>query len=63
MMRLLGVVMVIWAGLARGVLAQSSDGIVWVQIAAQPTLAAAAERAADYAADLPDVNGFSLGNG
>ena len=63
MMRLLGVVMVIWAGLARGVLAQSSDGIVWVQIEAQPTLAAAAERAAEYAADLPDVNGFSLGNG
>ena len=37
------------------------DDIVWVQIEAQPNLAAATERARAYAADLEDVNGFSLG--
>ena len=37
--------------------------IAWVQIEAQPTLAAAQERARIYAATLPDVNGFALGSG
>ncbi len=35
----------------------------WVQIEAQPSLTAAEERARAYAANLPDVNGFSLGGG
>ena len=37
--------------------------IAWVQIEAQPTLAAAQERARIYSATLPDVNGFALGSG
>ena len=35
----------------------------WVQIEAQPSLNAAEARARDYAGNLPDVNGFSLGGG
>lgn len=56
--------MVVWAvlvALATQVMAQN-DG-VWVQIEAQPTLNSALERASDYAAELPDVNAFSLGSG
>lgn len=36
---------------------------VWIQIEAQPNLNTATERAREYAANLPDVNGFSLGGG
>nr|WP_299373669.1 serine protease [uncultured Tateyamaria sp.] len=36
---------------------------VWIQVEAQPSLATATQRAQDYAAELPDVNGFSLGGG
>ena len=39
----------------------AQDNVVWVQIEAQPSLAEASERARIYAADLPDVNGFTLG--
>ncbi len=35
----------------------------WVQIEAQPSLAEARDRARDYAGQLEDVNGFSLGAG
>lgn len=41
----------------------AQDDAVWVQIEAQPTLNSALERARDYAAELPDVNAFSLGRG
>lgn len=40
-----------------------SDEVVWVQIEAQPSLAAATDRARAYATLLEDVNGFSLGGG
>lgn len=50
--------LVAWLGAA---LAQ--EEVVWVQIEAQPNLADATERARFFAADLPDVNGFSLGGG
>ncbi len=43
--------------------AVAQEDVVWVQIEAQPSLAAAQDRARAYAADLPDVNGFSLGGG
>jgi peptidoglycan hydrolase-like protein with peptidoglycan-binding domain len=36
---------------------------VWVQIEALPTLNRATDRARDYAATLPNVNGYSLGSG
>ncbi|MEM6303567.1 MAG: serine protease [Pseudomonadota bacterium] len=42
---------------------QSPDDIVWVQIEAQPSLAAATNRARVYAGILEDVNGFALGGG
>lgn len=35
----------------------------WVQIEAQPSLISAEDRARAYAAELPDINGFSLGGG
>ncbi|MET4100663.1 peptidoglycan hydrolase-like protein with peptidoglycan-binding domain [Roseovarius sp. MBR-78] len=38
-------------------------GEVWVQIEAQPTLAEAQASARRYARDLPDVNGFAVGQG
>lgn len=41
----------------------AQDDVVWVQIEAQPNLNAALERARDYAGQLEDVNGFSLGGG
>ncbi|MRU14452.1 peptidoglycan-binding protein [Roseovarius sp. A21] len=37
------------------------DGLAWVQIEAQPSLAQARESIRGYAAELQDVNGFSLG--
>lgn len=43
--------------------AQAADEVVWVQIEAQPSLAAATDRARAYTTLLEDVNGFSLGGG
>ena len=43
--------------------AQSPDDVVWVQIEAQPSLAAATDRARSYTTLLQDVNGFALGGG
>ncbi len=42
---------------------QSDDDIVWIQIEAQPNLNLATRSAREYAAELEDVNGFSLGAG
>lgn len=42
---------------------QSDDDIVWIQIEAQPSLIVATRSAREYAAELEDVNGFSLGAG
>ncbi len=39
------------------------EPLVWVQIEAQPSLTQAQASVRRYAADLPDVNGFSLGTG
>jgi S1-C subfamily serine protease/peptidoglycan hydrolase-like protein with peptidoglycan-binding domain len=39
------------------------DGLAWVQIEAQPSLAQARRSIRGYAAELQDVNGFSLGGG
>lgn len=47
----------------RPVQAQAADEVVWVQIEAQPSLAAATDRARAYTTLLEDVNGFSLGGG
>lgn len=53
-----------WAVLLASVVASNAqDGAVWIQIEAQPNLNAATERARNYAAGLPDVNGFALGGG
>lgn len=41
--------------------AQSADDVVWIQVEAQPNLAAATDRARAYSANLEDVNGFALG--
>ncbi len=50
--------------MARSAHAQSSDDdIVWVQIEAQPSLRLATQSAREYAAEIEDVNGFSLGGG
>jgi len=46
----------LWAGIA-------SAQAVFLQVEAQPNLAAAQDRAQQYAANLPDVNGFRLGSG
>lgn len=56
------VIALIWGLLAsRAVFAQQN--VVWVQIEAADTLAAAQQRARSYSAELPDVNGFILTNG
>ena len=41
----------------------AQQDVAWVQIEAQPSLAAAEQRVRAYAARLADVNGFSLGGG
>lgn len=46
-----------------GPIQAQSEEVVWVQVEAQPSLAQARDRAQDFAATLPDVNGFSLGGG
>ena len=43
--------------------AAAQQDVVWVQIEAQPSLAAAEDAARRFAANLPDVVGFSLGGG
>jgi len=43
--------------------AQAQQNSVWIQIAAHPSRADAEARARDFAAQLPDVAGFSLGAG
>lgn len=59
MRKLLGwiVLSILFAGRA----ATAQDENVWVQIEAHPSLTVAEERARRYAAEMPDVNGFSLG--
>jgi hypothetical protein len=52
----------LFLGFAQPVFSQQND-VVWVQVEAQPSLAQAQERARDYAARLPDVSGYALGNG
>ena len=42
---------------------QSQQQLAWVQVEAQPTLAQAQASARRYAAQLQDVNGFSIGGG
>lgn len=61
MLRQVFAVIIVALLLVRGAWAQ--DAVVWVQIEARPTLAAAQERARAYAAQLPDVNGFALSSG
>ncbi|SDI56255.1 Putative peptidoglycan binding domain-containing protein [Lutimaribacter saemankumensis] len=60
MQRILATVLFVLIALRAAV---AQEDVVWVQIEAQPTLAEAEARARAYAADLPDVNGFSLGGG
>ncbi|MEL6465478.1 MAG: serine protease [Pseudomonadota bacterium] len=56
--------MLAWALLLASVVgASAQDAPVWIQIEAQPNLNDATARARDYAANLPDVNGFALGGG
>ncbi|MEP4553882.1 serine protease [Tateyamaria sp.] len=53
-----------WVMLVMSVAGGSAQqDVVWVQVEAQPNLATATQRAQDFAANLPDVNGFSLGAG
>ena len=39
----------------------TAQDVVWVQIEAHPSLVTAQQRAQDFAGQLADVNGFSLG--
>ena len=48
---------------AQGVRAQGAQDVVWVQIAARPSLAEATDQAAEYARTLEDVAGFDMGRG
>ena len=52
--------LIFWCGAA---LAQAPDDVVWVQIEAHSSLAAATSRARVYAEDVEDVNGFALAGG
>ncbi|MDG1127903.1 MAG: serine protease [Paracoccaceae bacterium] len=61
MLRQVFAVVFVVLSLVRGAWAQ--EEVVWVQIEARPTLAEAQERARNYAARLPDVNGFVLPSG
>lgn len=61
MLRQVFAVVFVVLSLVRGAWAQ--EEAVWVQIEARPTLAEAQERARNYAARLPDVNGFVLPSG
>lgn len=61
---LLALVLALVLALAAALPARAqSDGRVWVQIEARPTAAQAAERAAAWAATLPDVAGFRMASG
>lgn len=59
-MALTGVLFVMALGLAAPASAQSADDVVWIQIEARPSLAAATDRAKAYSTLLEDVNGFGL---
>ena len=61
MKKFLGAVALAAAVLAGG--SAAAQELAWIQIEARPTEAQATERAADYAARLPDVNGYSLNSG
>ncbi|MEM1074558.1 MAG: serine protease [Pseudomonadota bacterium] len=63
MMRVFLVVFSVIFSPINGVLAQSQDEAVWVQIEARPTFDAALDRVDSYAQTLPDVNGFTLPGG
>jgi S1-C subfamily serine protease len=57
-------VVLVWAFIVASVMQVSAQQeVVWVQIEAQPNLNVALDRARDYSAELPDVNGFTLGGG
>ncbi|TMM50798.1 serine protease [Sulfitobacter sabulilitoris] len=62
-MRIIAAALVLLVGLSQALWAQSRDDVVWVQVEAQPSLSEATARARAYAAELQDVNGFSLGTG
>jgi S1-C subfamily serine protease len=61
--RLLILVWFLVFGWVQSVAAQSGSEVVWVQIEAHSTLSEAQKRAELIAAELEDVNGFTLGNG
>ncbi|WP_146343874.1 serine protease [Falsiphaeobacter marinintestinus] len=62
MKRLFAAVLLIFTVFAPAVSAQQAPpDVAWVQIEAHPSLTVAQNRARDYAAQLADVNGFSLG--
>ena len=58
---LFAVMVTLWFAVPAAVSQQ--QGLAWVQIEAQPSLVRAQERIRDYAADLPDVNGFTFSSG
>lgn len=60
-LRVLSVMMGLWAVLSGGPLAAQDR--VWVQVEAQPTLREAEARARAYAAAFPDVSGYQLRSG
>lgn len=57
----LGIVWLAIAVLTGGVAQAQTNS--WIQIEAQPTLRQAQDSARNYAAQLPDVNGFQIGSG
>lgn len=60
--RLIASIVMAWAILIQPAVAQqNAQNGVWIQIEAHPSLRVAQGRAQEYAAGLPDVNGFSLG--
>ncbi len=62
MTRILVLVLMAAMAMTRTAVAQQSpDDIVWIQVEAQPGLSKALDRARNYAGNLEDVNGFSLG--
>ena len=61
-MRILRYLMAVWVTALMPVGAAAQER-VWLQIEARPSLALATERAASYAGQLPDVNGFRLRSG
>ncbi len=62
MMRILFTALLVFIGSLTSALSQENE-IVWVQIEAQPSLTVARDRIQQYAREVEDVNGFSLGGG